>query len=121
MEPEGIARIDLTNLFPKARDDGAEALVRFLRDEEERLVGLLRADRLPDGRRRFVRGGRYLRTLVTKLGKVVVEVGRIYDRLPRRTFVPVLLALGLGRRRYTRDLRLTGAEEASRTTYGEAS
>ncbi len=111
----------MTNLFPKARDFGAEALVRFLREEEERLVGLLESDRLPDGRRRFVRGGRYLRTLVTKLGKVVVEVGRIYDRLRRRTFVPVLLALGLGRRHYTRDLRLACAEEASRTTYGEAS
>ena len=111
----------MTNLFPKARDFGAEALVRFLREEEERLVRLLQFDRLPDGRRRFVRGGRYLRTLVTKLGKVVVEVSRVYDRLRRRTFVPVLLALGLGRRRYTRDLRLACAEEASRTTYGEAS
>lgn len=121
MEPEEIAQIDLTNLFPRARDYGAEALVRFLREEEDRLVGLLQSDRLPDGRRRFVRGGRYLRTLVTKLGKVVVEVGRVYDRLHRRTFVPVLLALGLGRKRYTRDLRVACAEEASRTTYGEAS
>ncbi|MGI0156360.1 MAG: hypothetical protein ACREDE_09575, partial [Thermoplasmata archaeon] len=38
-----------------------------------------------------------------------------------RTFAPLLLALGLGRRRYTRDLRWACAEEASRTTYGEAS
>jgi hypothetical protein len=52
---------------------------------------------------------------------VVVVVGRIFDRLRRRTFAPLLLALGLGRRRYTRDLRLACAEEASRTTYGEAS
>jgi hypothetical protein len=96
-------------------------LVRFLRQEEERLVGLLRSDQLPDGRRRFVRGGRYLRTLVTKLGKIVLVVGRVYDRLHRRTFAPLLVALGLGRRRYTRDLRLACAEEATRTTYGEAS
>ncbi|MGI0053123.1 MAG: hypothetical protein ACRECR_02530, partial [Thermoplasmata archaeon] len=95
MEAEEIAQIDLSNLFPKARDHGAEALAHFLRPEENRMVGLLQSERLPDGRRRFVRGGRYLRTLVTKLGKVVVEVGRIYDRLYRRTFVPVLLALGL--------------------------
>jgi hypothetical protein len=111
----------LTNLFPKARDYGAEALVGLLREEEDRLIDLLKPDRLPDGRRRFVRGGRYLRTLVTKLGKVVVVVGRVYDRVRRRTFAPLLLALGLGRRRYTRDLRLACAEEASRTTYGEAS
>ena len=65
--------------------------------------------------------GRYARTLVTKLGKLVVGVQRVRDRLQRRTFSPLLLALGLGRRRYTRDLRLTCAEEASRTTYGEAS
>jgi hypothetical protein len=121
VEPEEIAQIDLTNLFPRARDYGAEALVSLLRREESRLVELLRSDRLPDGRQRFVRGGRYLRTLVSKLGKVVFEVGRVYDRLHRRTFAPVLLALGLGRKRYTRDLRLACAEEASRTTYGEAS
>jgi hypothetical protein len=89
--------------------------------EEERLVQLLAPDRLEDGRRRFVRGGHYRRTLVTKFGKVVLWVTRIHDRLRRRTFAPLLLALGLGRRRYTRDLRLACAEEASRTTYGEAS
>lgn len=120
-EPEEIAQIDLTNLFPKARDHGAEALVVLLRQEEDRLVGLLRPDRLPDGRHRFVRSGRYRWTLITKLGKVVLEVGRVYDRLHRRTFAPVLLALGMERRRYTRDLRLACAEEASRTSYGEAS
>jgi hypothetical protein len=59
--------------------------------------------------------------LVTKLGMVIVVVGRVYDRRRRPTFAPLLLALGLGRRRYTRDLRLACAEEASRTTYGEAS
>ncbi|MGI0132325.1 MAG: hypothetical protein ACREDK_04445 [Thermoplasmata archaeon] len=58
---------------------------------------------------------------MTKFGKIVVEVSRVLDRLRRRTFAPVLLALGLGRRRYTRDLRWACAEEASRTTYGEAS
>lgn len=65
--------------------------------------------------------GRYLRTLVTKLGKILVGVQRVRDRQQRRTFTPLLLALGLGRRRYTRDLRVACAEEASRTTYGEAS
>jgi hypothetical protein len=68
-----------------------------------------------------VRNGRYRRTLVTKLGKIVFEVGRVYDRLRRRTFTPLLVALGLRRRRYALDLRLACAEEASRTTYGEAS
>lgn len=76
---------------------------------------------MPNGRPRYVRSGRYVRTLVTKLGKVLFEVGRVYDRLRRRTFTPILVALGLGRRRYSLDLRLACAEEASRTTYGEAS
>jgi hypothetical protein len=120
-EPEEIARIDLANLFPKARDYGAQALVGFLRQEEERMVELLRSDHLPDGRPRFVRNGRYHRRLVTKLGGVILEVGRVYDRLRQRTFAPVLLALGLQRRRYTRDLRFACAEEASRTSYGGAS
>lgn len=78
-------------------------------------------DRLADGRPRYLRSGRFRRTLVTKLGKVLFEVGRVYDRLHRRTFAPLLVALGLRRRRYSLDLRLACAEEATRTTYGEAS
>ena len=68
-----------------------------------------------------MRNGHYRRTLVTKLGKILFVVGRIYDRLRRRTFAPILMAMGLRRRRYALDLRLACAEEASRTTYGEAS
>ena len=120
-EAEALGRIDLTNLFRKASDCGAQAAVGLLYQEEERLIGLLRPDRLPDGRPRYVRNGRYRRTLVTKLGKILFEVGRVYDRLRRRTFTPLLIALGLRRRRYTLDLRLACAEEAGRTTYGEAS
>ena len=75
---------------------------------------------MPDGRPRYVRNGRYRRTLVTRLGKIRFVVGRIYDRLRRRTFTPILMAMGLRRRRYALDLRLACAEEASRTTYGEA-
>jgi hypothetical protein len=121
LEPEEIAQIDLTNLFQRSRDHGAEEFVRILHQEEERLTALLESDRLEDGRRRFVRSGHYRRTLVTKFGKVCFTVGRVYDRVNERTFVPVLMALGLGGRRYTRDLRLACAEEATRTTYGEAS
>ena len=96
-------------------------MVVFLRQEAERLIDLLRPDRLEDGRPRYVRSGRYRRTLVTKFGKILFEVGRVYDRLRRRTLTPILLALGLRRRRYSLDLRLACAEEATRTTYGEAS
>lgn len=116
-----MARIDLANLFVRARDSGAETLVRLLREAEDRLLGLLQQERLPDGRHRFVRGGHYARTLITKLGRVMIEVGRVYDRLRNRTFSPLLMALRLGKRRYTHDLRLTCAEEATRTSYGEAS
>lgn len=84
-------------------------------------MALLESDRLVDGRRRYVRGGRYWRSLVTKLGAVMVPVLRIFDRVRRTTFAPILVALGVHRHRYTRDLRLACAEEASRTTYGEAS
>lgn len=121
MEPEELGQIDLTNLFPKARDYGAEALVRLLRDKEVDLIARLRSERLPNGERRFVGGGSYGRTLITKLGRVRIEVHRIYDRLRRHTFAPLLMALKLDGRRYVRDLRLACAEEATRTSYGEAS
>lgn len=95
--------------------------MRLLGEAEARLIDLLTPERLPDGRRRFVRGGHYARTLISRLGRVVIEVTRVYDRLRQRTFAPLLQALRLGRRRYTHDLRMTCAEEATRTSYGDAS
>jgi hypothetical protein len=120
-EAEDLGQIDLTNLFRAARDCGAEELLELLRLEEDRLIDLLQAERLPSGAHRYVRGGHYRRALVTKLGMVVVVITRIRDRLRRRTFSPLLHVLGLSRRRYSRDLRLACAEEATRTSYGEAS
>lgn len=80
MEPEELGQIDVANLFPKAGDYGAEALVRLLQDKEMDLIARLRSERLPNGERRFFGGGSYGRTLITKLGRVHIEgIGSMTD------------------------------------------
>ena len=120
-EAEELGETDLTNLFRTARDRGAEELLELLRRVEERLIDRLRSEKLPGGDHRYVRGGHYRRGMVTKLGMVMVAITRFPDRLRNRTVSPLLLALELARRRYTRDLRLACAEKATRTSYGEVS
>ena len=48
-------------------------------------------------------------------------VRRVRDRLTRKVFSPLLQALGIGKKRYTQELRLAAAEMATRTSYEEAS
>ena len=55
------------------------------------------------------------------MGRVDLRPRRVRDRQERSTFAPLLAALGLGKRRYTPELRLAAAELATRTSYGEAS
>ena len=116
-----IRPIELTTLLNRAYHQGLDALRRLFEEMEEVLLGDLLRHELPDGRPRYVRHGRRPRTLVTRLGRVDLEVQRVRDRQGRRTFAPLLVALGIGKRRYTPELRLAAAELATRTSYGEAS
>lgn len=85
------------------------------------LLEELRQVALPDGRPRFVGHGTRPRRFLTRLGVVDFRPRRVHDRLDRHTFSPLLAALGLGKRRYTPELRLAAAEMATRTSFGEAS
>jgi hypothetical protein len=55
------------------------------------------------------------------MGRIDLRVRRVRDRQEGGTFVPLLAALGLGKRRYTPELWVAAAELATRTSYGEAS
>ena len=88
---------------------------------ETLLLDELRQVVLPDGRRRFVGHGSRVRRFITRLGVVDLRPRRVHDRLHRHTFSPLLAALGLGKRRYTPELRLAAAEMATRTSFGDAS
>ncbi|MGI0070505.1 MAG: hypothetical protein ACRECT_00255 [Thermoplasmata archaeon] len=90
-------------------------------EAEATLWATLRGYELPDGRPRFVKHGTRPRTYVTRMGRVDLRVQRVRDRQLGGTFAPLTVALGLGKRRYTPEVRLAAAELASRTSYGEAS
>lgn len=92
-----------------------------MEESQELLWQELRCRELPEGRQRFVRHGVRPRTLITRMGPVTLRVRRVRDRLHGGTFTPLLVALGLGKKRYTPEVRLAAAELATRTSYGEAS
>lgn len=96
------------------------AFQEILEEAQERLVRGLSDELLPDGRRRYVRNGTYVRRLVSKWGAVLLPVQRVWDRLEEKAWSPLLSGLHLGRRKYSPELRLYCAEEATRTSYGEA-
>jgi Uncharacterised protein family (UPF0236) len=105
----------------RAYHQGRDALVTLLEEAQEDLWRELRRKELPDGRRRYVRHGVRPRTLITRMGRIDLRVRRVRDRQEGGTFAPLLVALGLGKRRYTPEVRLAAAELATRTSYGEAS
>lgn len=80
----------------------------------------MQQERLPNGRLRFACNGHYLRTIVTKLATIPYRVQRVLDNLSGDTFSPLLEALKMRRLRYTHDVRVACATEATRTSYGEA-
>lgn len=116
-----VRPIELGHLLNVAHHEGLDALRRVCESAEESLWERLRLVQRPDGSPRFVKHGRRSRTLVTRMGRVDLRVQRVRDRQEGGTFVPLLVALNLGKRRYTPELRVAAAELATRTSYGEAS
>lgn len=118
-QPDGFAPSCTSNLFSKARDPGGVALHNLLR-REGRLTSPLATCRLAGGRPPQVHVSRSLRTLLTKLGSVLVSVQGLRDLSHRRTFVPPLMVVGVGRQRYSRGVGPALAEEVCPSARGEA-
>lgn len=113
-------RIDLPSLIETGAERSADAFGELLLERQERLWEGRKDERLSSGCRRFVKNGGYRRTFVSRLGAVRIRVQRVTDRWDGTTTAPLLEALGIGKRRYTPDLRVAAAEEATRTSYLEA-
>lgn len=112
--------IDLSALMQEAREQTSEALLEVLMDAQEALITGFKKERLPDGSARYVGNGTYEKPVVTSFGGVRMRVQRLIDRLRECTVSPFLDALDIRGKRYTNDLRLACAEEATRTSYREA-
>ncbi len=121
MRIEEVRPIELTRLLNEAYHRGVDALRAVFEEIEEFLLEELRRFTLPNGRPRFVGHGSRPRRLVTHLGTADLRPRRVHDRLHEHTFSPLLTALGLGKKRYTRELRAAAAEMATRTSFGDAS
>ena len=118
---EELTPIEIGHLLNRAYHVGIDTLRGMFEEAEAALWAFLRSYRLPDGSPRFVKHGTRPRTYVTRMGRVDLTVQRVRDRLEGGTFAPLTAALGLGKKRYTPEVRLAAAELASRTSYGEAS
>lgn len=60
----------------------------------------------------------YQRSLVTKLGRTIFTVVKV--RRDRRVFSPIIYALNIEKRKYSRDVRMLLADKASRLSYQDA-
>ncbi|MGI0139763.1 MAG: UPF0236 family transposase-like protein, partial [Thermoplasmata archaeon] len=121
MRENTVQPIELAHLLNRAYHLGRDALTALFEETQELLWEQLRHQELPDSSRRFVRHGTRPRTLITRMGRVDLRVRRVRDRLNGGTFAPLLVALDIGKRRYTPEVRVAAAELATRTSYGEAS
>ncbi len=121
MKENTVPPIELAHVLNVAYHMGRDDLTALLERTQEDLWQELRRQKLPDGRPRYVRHGMRPRTLITRMGRIDLRVRRVRNRQDGGTFAPLLAALGLGKRRYTPEVRLAAAELATRTSYGEAS
>ncbi len=120
-KPQENRPIEIARLLSRAYHLGRDALEAVLEEAEASLWEDLRGYELPDGSPRLVKQGTRSRTFVTRMGRVDLQAQRVRDRQEGATFAPLLVALGLGKRRYTPGVRVAAAELATRTSYGEAS
>jgi len=120
IEGTQISHIDLTELAEKARIHSRRELVSLIERRQEELVYELCGPRYSRCHP-YRRGGSYTRRLVTSLGEVRFKVKKVVSRTDGRVSTPILDALDIKRRRYSRDVRMKCAEFASKMSYGDAS
>ena len=120
MEVDTLWRLDFGSLLSEAEFLGTRALEEVMEAFQVRILDDLCGEGLGDGRRCFVRWGSRTRTLVKRVGTVYPGIRRARDRLSGRTFAPLLVALGIQRKRYSPEVRLCAAELGTPTSYGVA-
>jgi transposase-like protein len=110
-DSEAMVRIDLADLIEREQIKTLERLSKAIEALQARLIEKLEAS----GWRRSTS---YQRPLVTKLGRVIFRVVKV--RRGRRVFSPLIYALRIEKRKYSRDVRMLLADKASRLSYQDA-
>ena len=119
-ESINFAAIDLSDLIERSNGHSRLKLVRLIEERQEQLILQLCG---PKYSRNYPyrRGSAYWKTLVTGIGKIRFRVKRVISKEDGRVFSPILEALDVKRRKYSRDVRMKLAEFASVMSYGDAS
>jgi len=119
-EDAQISHIDLAELAEQVRIHSGRGLVSLIERRQEELVEELCGPRYSKGHP-YRRGGSYTRRLVTGLGEIRFRVRKVVRRVDGRVSSPILEALDVRRRRYSKEVRMNCAEFASKMSYGDAS
>jgi hypothetical protein len=114
------SHIDLTDLIERPNGHPRSELIRLIEERQERIVQELCGPKYSRSHP-YRRGSSYTKTLVTGMGTISFKVKRVISRIDRSVNTPILEALDVKRRKYSRDVRIKLAEFASKMTYGDAS
>jgi hypothetical protein len=104
-------RIDLADLIEREQIKTLTSLSKAIEGLQAELLEDLEA-------LGWSRSTRYRRSLVTKLGRVAFTVAKV--KRDGRVFSPIVYALNIEKRKYSRDVRMLLADKASRLSYQDA-
>jgi len=111
LDTEVATRIDLADLIEREQIKTLTSLSDAIEALQAELVKDLEA-------LGWSRSTSYRRSLVTKLGRVVFTVVKM--KRDGRVFSPIIYALNIEKRKYSRDVRMLLADKASRLSYQDA-
>ena len=112
-EDTKIPHIDLAELAEQARTHSRRELVNLIERRQEKIVEELCGPNYSRGRS-YRRGDSYNKSLVTCLSEIRLKAKKIIRRSDGKTATPILEALDVKRRRYSRGVRMRLAEFASK-------
>lgn len=111
--------IDLSRLVEESRTRSRQELVKLIEAKQEEIIQLHCGPKHSRGNP-YTRGSSYKKKLITPLGTIRFRVQRIIHRQNRKVLSPILEALDVKRRKYSRGVRMACAEYASKMSYGDA-
>jgi len=112
--------IDLTDLIECSNGRSRLELVRLIEDRQERMIRKLCGPKYSRSHQ-YRRGSAYTKTVVTSLGTIKFKVKKVISKADNTVYSPILEALDVKRRKYSRDVRMKLAEFASKMSYNDSS
>lgn len=112
--------MDLADLIERSNGHSRTELVRLIEEKQKKLILQLCGPKYSRSHPHR-RGSSYTKTLVTSLGTIRFKVKRVIRRTDNTVYSPILGALDVKHRKYSRDVRMKLAEFASKMSYNDAS